>query len=273
MPGVWLDGAVRRPGRNAGYAAGRNRLELGVLHFTVGTDSTSIGDQGYFHVLFPKVGPAIQFAEIDAVTWHAGGSSSMPDANQRGPGAEWERMPTGNYLRPGLQEADPLTPDQIEWGGRWLEFCEAHGIPKAHYPGPQFGAAGFAGHINHGDLDRDRSDGLTPEEWAAMTGPAPAPPTGDEAMQMVMVDFRGDTLTFHIDAAGNLKQNTYTFDKGQVLVDAVILDDNDPGIQPAVIVRSETVISLACVNAAGAGRYITYVHEKGWLDVKGKPLP
>ena len=92
-------------------------------------------------------------------------------------------------------------------------------------------------------------------------------------MQMVMVDFRGDTLTFHIDAAGNLKQNTYTFDKGQVLADAVILDDNDPGIQPAVIVRSDTVISLACVNAAGAGRYITYVHEKGWLDVKGKPLP
>lgn len=170
MPDLWLPGAIQRPGLNAGYRVGRSQMRLGVCHFTVGTDSTPIGDRGYFNILFPKVGPPIQFAETDAVTWHAA------EYNPYGPGAEWERLPTGEYVRPGLQRAEPLTADQIVWGGRWVDHCAEWGIPKVLYDGPRFEVLnlGFSGQVNHGDLSDQRSDGLTPEEWALIVGGSPA---------------------------------------------------------------------------------------------------
>ena len=162
MPDPWLPGALRRPGALAGYARGTTRMQFAVEHFTVGTDSTGIGDRGYFHLLFPKVGPPLQFAEIDALTWHAG------PWNSYGPGAEFERL--------GYDE--PLTADQLEWGGRYHHWLSSEwGIPLVHFRGPpdgtRFDPSEFHGFPDHGAIDDQRTDGVTDAEFAPMAGLAP----------------------------------------------------------------------------------------------------
>jgi len=157
-----MPGAVVRPGKLAGYARGRNRMEISVEHFTVGVDSTNIGLDGYFHLLFPKHGAPVQFAEIDALTWHAA------EHNARGPGAEVERL--------GYHE--PLTDDQVHWlrvYHHWLH--DEWGMPLVQYRGPRFATQGFHGFVNHLDLSNQRSDGLTHAEFdlvvAGIAVPAP----------------------------------------------------------------------------------------------------
>lgn len=155
MTQLVFPGATWDPGAASGYAFGVNRMELVVEHFTVGVNSFPIGKRGYFHTLFPKVGPPIQFAEINAVTWHAG------PHNPRGPGHEFERL--------GYQE--PLTDDQIGYGRDYhLWLHEEHGFPLSLYDGPKLQVpSDYRGFVNHGDLDKDRTDGVTREEWAALT--------------------------------------------------------------------------------------------------------
>lgn len=156
---AWFPGATRDPGRNAGYRRGRSRMQLGVLHFTVGTDSRAlIRDQGLAQFLLPKVGAPFQFAEADAVCSHA------CEWNTAGPGLEFERLSWG----------EPLTPDQVFWGGRiiaWLR--DTYGIPLAFHGGARLPIGdGFRGFANHGSLVHracdQHTDGVTADDFSRM---------------------------------------------------------------------------------------------------------
>ena len=166
MPGLRHD-----PGRGAGYAAGRTRMQFVVHHDTAGTNSYDICkwgrpgyDTGLCQILLPKEGAPWQFCEIDAVCYHAG-SNVYGDYNSYGPGLEVER----------LSHDEPLTADQIHWLGqigRWLDA--EWGIPNVQYLGPRGGADQFHGHVNHSDL-HPNPDGLTTAEFAAVTATGPIP--------------------------------------------------------------------------------------------------
>lgn len=182
MPDAWMPGAIRDPGELAGYARGSTSMQFAVCHYTAGTHSEPIGKRGFFTILMPKQGPPIQYAEVNALVWHAGVSPSGTYWNPYGPGCEWERE-NGDV---------PLTDDQYQWGAAWLNFCESWGIPKVHYSGPRYFPGGFRGQINHRDLCSDRSDGLSDAEWDRMVAlaggggggfPPPAQiPEGEDSM-------------------------------------------------------------------------------------------
>lgn len=127
--------AVWRPGQNAGYRAGRNQLRLCVCHYTVGRDSTAIGERGYFHWLVRRDGEVVQFAEADAITWHAG------EANSYGPGIEVE------YL-PGADD-DLWTPAAYQATGRLVDWLINLAIAPTFYDGPRVDPAGVTGFITH----------------------------------------------------------------------------------------------------------------------------
>lgn len=130
-------GAVWRPGRNAGYAAGRNRMQLCVCHYTVGrVDSDlSVMDRGYFNFLVARDGTVYQGAEADALTWHAG------TANAWGPGIEVSYLP-GVDDELWTPEAYAATADLVAW-------LIGLGIPDAFYDGPRIDPAGFSGFLTH----------------------------------------------------------------------------------------------------------------------------
>lgn len=127
--------AIWRPGRNAGYRAGRNRMQLVVAHYTVGRDSAGIGDQGYFQFLVRRNGEIIQFAEADALCWHAG------TANQWGPGIEVEYLPG--------QDDDLWTPAAYQACARLVEWLISLGIPDQFYDDPRIDPTGFSGFLTH----------------------------------------------------------------------------------------------------------------------------
>lgn len=172
MPDVRIPGHQWDPGLNAGYRRGRNRMWMPVWHWTVGRDSRALcRDRGLCQVLYPKVGAPWQFAEIDAICFHAG-SAVYGDYNDDGPGFEVERFPD-----------EPLTPDQVFWIGHDIAWLEREwGVPATHYWGPRFPPhqADYHGHVNHAQL-HSNNDGLSREEWDLVTAgtPAPAPPLGD----------------------------------------------------------------------------------------------
>jgi hypothetical protein len=155
-------GAVWRPGTNAGYRAGRNSMETAVCHYTVGRNSRPIGDRGFFQFLISRDGEVTQFAEADAVCWHAG-----DPWNRRGPGIEIEYLDEDTIFTDAQLEA---CADLIAWLP----------IPEVFYDGPRVGShVGFITHrslLQSGDAHHD----YWPEEdWAAMTAPVvpvPAPP-------------------------------------------------------------------------------------------------
>ena len=190
MADVWLPGAYRNPGRNAGYNAGRSSMVRAVAHYTVGSDSRNVGRDGYFHFLVhrdaSRENGCTQYAEIDAITWHAANAG-----NPYGPGIEWERMTTGGMNAEGLSNAQPLTQNQIDWGARIVDFCAQWGITAALYNGPRYQHAGWRGWVNHQAIDSSRSDGLLRSEWDAIVGggagPSPAPGTIEEEDVMLIV--------------------------------------------------------------------------------------
>jgi hypothetical protein len=115
-----------------------------------------------------REGGCTQYAEVDAITWHAG------NWNPFGPGIEFERMVTGPPGPDGLSEAEPLTANQLAWGDKIVDFLTEWGIPAILYGGPRYGAGAWHGWVNHHDLDADRSDGLTKAEWSMITSqPSP----------------------------------------------------------------------------------------------------
>lgn len=164
MPGTLWD-----PGLNAGYRRGRNDMRLVKVHKTAGTNSYNIcKNNGLCQWLVPYEGAPWQFAEADSICFDSG------PYNAFGPGIEIEAPVTGGLIRPGLSEFRELSPSQIEWSGkifRWLH--DEWGVPLELYDGPRFEGEGYVGFENHGDLDPDRSDGVTREEWDAMIGVAP----------------------------------------------------------------------------------------------------
>jgi hypothetical protein len=110
-------------------------MQLAVCHFTVGRDSTGVGLRGYFHFLVRRNGEVVQFAEADALCWHAG------TANQWGPGIEVE------YL-PGADD-DLWTPASYQATAELVEWLIGLGIPDTFYDGPRIDPAGFSGFLTH----------------------------------------------------------------------------------------------------------------------------
>ena len=192
MADVWLPGAHIDRGRNAGYNSGRSSMERAVAHYTVGSDSRNVGRDGYFHFLVhrdaSREGGCTQYAEVDAITWHAADAG-----NPYGPGVEWERNVVGGVNAEGLSDAEPLTPNQLEWGARLIDFFAEHGITPELYGGPRYGAGGWRGWVNHQAIDSSRSDGLLRWEWDAMNGGASVTdePTPEEDIMYIAI---GDAL-------------------------------------------------------------------------------
>lgn len=161
MGDAWYPGAIQDPGVAAGYAHGRAQMVSCVAHFTVGRSSAGIGhNQGLFQFLVGRDGTVTQFAEADAVCWHAG-----QPYNQRGPGIEVE------YL-PGEDDAI-FTPEALTACGalvRWLGT--EWGIPLAYYDDPSQRVADWAGFISHRAVVSDADhhfDYWPADDFAAMT--------------------------------------------------------------------------------------------------------
>lgn len=155
--------AVWRPGFNAGYTNGRNQMRLCVCHYTVGRDSAPVGDRGYFNFLVRRDGEVVQFAEADALTWHAG------TANRFGPGIEVE------YL-PGVDD-DLWTPEAYQATAELVEWLIGLGIPDGFYDGPRIDPAGYTGFLTHRSVQQP--DGHS-DWWPDLPRAAPTPPPEDD---------------------------------------------------------------------------------------------
>lgn len=129
MPNPRCPYALWNPGVNAGYRAGRNNMSAAVCHYTVGRDSTGIGKQGYFHFLISRDGRIQQFAEVDAVCWHAGSPW-----NGRGPGIEVEYLDEPTIFTPEAEDAAGALVDWLceEWGFNHSDFYDGPRTSDAH---------------------------------------------------------------------------------------------------------------------------------------------
>lgn len=169
----WMPGIGHDPGANAGYNGGRSRMESMVLHYTAGAygGDYSVGLDGYFNFYCPRDEPAVQFAEGDALTWHAG------EWNDQGPGIELERRDDSwSYTDHQLDDLGRIA--------RWLH--DRYGIPLDRFYDtggdngarqPEGATAGMC--VTHRSLAQSggwHSDYLTREEWErALGGGGPAP--------------------------------------------------------------------------------------------------
>lgn len=152
---------IHDPGLNAGYRRGHVSNQCVKIHFTVGTDSHAlIKNEGLAQFLVPKETRPVQFAEADAVC------ADSCEWNVTGPGIEFER----------LSDKEPLTPSQIEWGGRIIHWLsENYGYPLSFYDGPRLAIGDpFRGFVTHRSLVHKKcdqhTDYITPEDFAAMIG-------------------------------------------------------------------------------------------------------
>lgn len=186
MPDVRYPGAVWTPGINAGYVAGRTTMESVVCHYTVGRDSSSIGRQGYFQFLVARDGRIQQFAEVDAVCWHAG-----QPWNGRGPGVEVEYLDEPTIFTP---EAEAACGALCDW------LTSAWGVPASFYDGPRVNTHhGFITHrslIQTGDAHSDY--------WPYL--PTGAPPTPEEYDGMWLIHDTQTNLDWLATSLGPLIQ-------------------------------------------------------------------
>jgi hypothetical protein len=160
VPDLWYPGATIMPGAAAGYAKGRTSMETVVAHFTVGRDSTQIGVNGYFHWLVRRDGEVVQFAEVDALTWHVG------NWNGYGPGIEVE------YL-PGVDDEVFTDAARVACGSlvRWL--CSEWGFLLDYYDGDRIPPV-WRGFIAHRSVQGgDHTDFWPRQDWDLMVA-APA---------------------------------------------------------------------------------------------------
>lgn len=200
MPNPIYPAALWQPGSAAGYtltydhADGHNVMQWGKAHFTVGTDSTGRGLEGYFQFLVSRGGIVTQFAEADAYCMDSG------EANSMGPGIEVEYLPdTDTAIFTDLARA--ACAFLIKWlGSEW-------GIPLQYHDGghdmtPTPGV--YAGFLSHRSIiqTEEHSDYWPQADWDLMIAtPAPTPvpvptPTEDEDDMPQLKAFRvkyGDT--------------------------------------------------------------------------------
>ena len=195
MPEPWYPPAVRDPGVNAGYRAGRNRMQLCVCHYTVGRDSSAIGRRGYFHWLVGRDGTVTQYAETDATTWHAG------TANHWGPGIEVEYLPG--------TDAELWTPAQEAATGALCDWLKGQGIPDAFYDGPRIDPSGFSGFLTHRSVQQ--VDGHS-DWWPYLPTAAPEPtPTPGDATDMwaLLALFPDQTSTYLCGVGSAILHDVY----------------------------------------------------------------
>lgn len=187
MPAVWYPGAVQNPGQNAGYKAGRTSMVDCVCHYTVGTDSTGIGLQGYFHWLIARDGTMQQFAEVDATTWHVG------EDNAYGPGIEIEYLPG--------QDAEVFTPQARTACAALIKWLASEwGIPLVYHNGDHdINPGSFAGFVSHKSIiqTEEHQDFWPQTDWDLMVA-APTPPpstytTGDDTM-LTMLELKDGSI-------------------------------------------------------------------------------
>jgi hypothetical protein len=156
MGGEWYPKAVVELGANAGYKQGRSWMHAVVCHYTVGRNSTPIGLRGFFNFLVTRDGTVVQFAEVDAVTWHAG------EWNAEGPGIEVEYLDEETIFTP---EALAATGELVRWlGSEW-------GVPLVYHDGERVAPGGWRGFISHRSLiQREQHHDYWPvEDWTTMT--------------------------------------------------------------------------------------------------------
>lgn len=161
-------GAVWRPGAAAGYAHGHTTMQSVVCHYTVGKDSRPVGDRGYFNFLVSRDGTVTQFAEADALTWHAGNPF-----NGLGPGIEVEYLDEPDIFTP---EAHDATAHLCQW------LSDTYGIPLDYYDQPAQRIPAFHGFISHRSVVEDAD--LHNDYWPDLPRVAAAPtPTQEDRMQ------------------------------------------------------------------------------------------
>lgn len=207
------------PGANAGYHAGRTPVKSVVCHYTVGRNSTGIGLQGYYQFQVNRDGTVFQFAEADAVCWHAGSPW-----NGYGPGIEVE------YL-PGYDD-DLWTPVQREATARLVEWLhDEWGVPFDFYDGPRTNS--HHGFITHRSLIQT---GDAHNDWWPELPRTTTPPEEDEDVKFrpFIIVARGgqwvyDPRTHSAKPFGNEKARDlwvaiFTYDFG---VGPAIRDDAD----------------------------------------------
>lgn len=173
----WFPDAEQVPGQNAGNLG--NQKQNCRLHYTVGVDSTAIGVRGYFHFLIPKDAQPKQFAPTEAICWDA------CEWNPTGVGIEFER----------LSDAEPLTDNQILWGGRIIHWLnETDGIPLVFRDSPDDrmpAGTEYHGFTTHRSLHEqacdEHYDYVTIDDWDRMVGPVPAPPDSDPVEENTML--------------------------------------------------------------------------------------
>ena len=160
MPDPWYPPAIRDPGVNAGYRAGRTSMRLAVCHWTVGIDSRPVGRRGYFTFLVARDGRVFQHAEADALTWHAG------TANPYGPGIEVEYYEPHDGPTVFTDAARDATAALVRW------LVDEWGIPAVYYSGPRIDPSGFTGFLAHGSVAQPEPhfDYWPQEDWDRMTG-------------------------------------------------------------------------------------------------------
>jgi hypothetical protein len=163
---LWYPAAERRNGVHASYDKGKTREQAVKVHYTVCTNSTGIGDRGYFTWLISRNGHVAQFAPADALCWDSG------EWNDAGPGIEFE------FYEPkdGPAPANILTGAQIAAAGplvRWL--AKERGYPLTFYDGSRVAeTSGYRGFITHRSLVQaeQHTDYITEGQWAQIVGPA-----------------------------------------------------------------------------------------------------
>lgn len=192
MPNPWYPKAYIAHGAQSGYGNGRSRMRTVVCHFTVGRDSHPIGVRGYFHWLVRRNGQIMQYAECDAVTWHAG------SWNQYGPGIEIEYLP-GEDDEIFTNEARVATADLVQWlHNEW-------GFPLDYYDGPRIDPV-WDGFIAHRSLaGGDHTDWWPREDWDRMVAPAPQIEDGNDMFIATGQTVYGVTLAVLASGGRTLK--------------------------------------------------------------------
>jgi hypothetical protein len=188
-------------------------MESIVCHYTAGAygGDYAVGKDGYFNFYCPRDLPAVQFAEGDALTWHAG------EWNDQGPGIELERR----------DDSVPYTDHQLAELGRivhWLH--DRYGLPLDRFydTGGDNGARLSEGQtigraVTHRSLSQSggwHSDYLTPDEWhRAVSGVVvPTPPVPMRENEVITTAVDSGTVHVFMVATDNRVWTNARLDNG-----------------------------------------------------------